>query len=149
MGGLAKDHEIITAGSSNSAIHTEVRGDPENDWPEPAAVKFEWRGKTKDGKGVEARLEGSLGDRLDRVDIMAEVPGFVKKIIGGVAGTKPYIYQVGHTFVLFQDSVSCNLAKLILGLLQYAVPMTLYLKIGEDDEINEQGTLFSEATFIS
>ncbi|KAI9794413.1 MAG: putative cell survival pathways protein [Peltula sp. TS41687] len=125
VGGLAQDDAIITAGPTNVAVHTEVRGDPENDWPEPADVRFEWRGKTKDGKQeVEARLEGSLGERLDRVDVMAEVPAFVKKIVGGVAGTKPYIYQ-------------------------YAVPMTLRLKIGDGEEISEQGNLFAEATFIS
>lgn len=95
VGGIAKDDEIITAGASNSAIHTEVKGDPENDWPEPGAVRFVWKGKTKtDGKDVDASIEGPLGDRLDRVDVMAEVPGFVKKIVGNVAGTKPYIYQV-------------------------------------------------------
>jgi hypothetical protein len=38
-------------------------------------------------------LAGPLGDRLDRVDIMAEVPGFVKNIVAAAVGTKPYIYQ--------------------------------------------------------
>ena len=97
VGGIARDGEIITAGSSNSAMHMEVKGDPENDWPEPGAVKFEWRGKTRDGQDVEAVLEGSLGQRIDRVDVLAHIPGFVKKIVGGVAGTKPYIYQVSCT----------------------------------------------------
>ncbi|KAI9821836.1 MAG: putative cell survival pathways protein [Pycnora praestabilis] len=123
VGGLVRDNEIICAGSSNSATHTEVKGDPENDWPEPGAVKFLWSGKTKDGKDVSASLAGSLGQRLDKIDVMAEVPGFVKKIVGGVAGTKPYIYQ-------------------------YALPLVLKIKIG-DEEIEEKGTLFSEATFIS
>ena len=94
VGGLVSDGEIICAGSSNSASHTEVRGDPDNDWPEPGAVKFLWSGKTKDGKDCAAKLSGSLGKRLDRVDVMAEVPKFVKNIVGNVAGTKPYIYQV-------------------------------------------------------
>jgi hypothetical protein len=94
VGGLIKDSEIICAGSSNSAAHSKIKGDPENDWPEPEAVKFEWSGKSKDGKTVEAILEGPLDERLDRVDVMAEVPGFVKKIVAGAAGTKPYIYQV-------------------------------------------------------
>jgi hypothetical protein len=95
VGGIVKDGEIITAGCNNAATHTEVKGDPENDWPEPSHAKFTWSGKSKDGKLVEAVLEGPLEDRLDRVDIMAEVPGFVKKIVAGAAGTKPYIYQVG------------------------------------------------------
>jgi hypothetical protein len=94
VGGLIKDNEIITAGSSNSATHSKIKGDPENDWPEPEAVRFEWFGKTKDGKTVEAVLEGPLDTRLDRVDVMAEVPGFVKNIVAAAAGTRPYIYQV-------------------------------------------------------
>jgi hypothetical protein len=94
VGGIAKDGELITAGSSNSATHTSVKQDEQNEWPEPSAVKFLWSGKTKDGKLVEAVMEGPLDERLDKVDVMAEVPGFVKKIVAGAAGTKPYIYQV-------------------------------------------------------
>ena len=94
VGGLVQDGEIICAGAANSASYTELNDDPDNEWPEPAAVKFEWSGSTKDGKLVTAELAGNLGVRLDKVDVMAEVPGFVKAIIGGVAGTKPYIYQV-------------------------------------------------------
>ena len=94
VGGIAKDGELIIAGSSNSATHTSVKQDEENEWPEPSAVKLLWNGKTKDGKPVEAIMEGPLDERLDRVDVMAEVPGFVKKIVAGAAGTKPYIYQV-------------------------------------------------------
>lgn len=94
VGGLIKDGEIVIANSSSSATHSKVKGDPENDWPEPEQIKFEWAGKTKEGKTVSALLEGPLNERLDRVDIMAEVPGFVKKIVAGAAGTKPYIYQV-------------------------------------------------------
>lgn len=123
VGGLVKDGEILCAGSSNTVTHTDVKGDSENDWPEPGAVKFTWTGKTKDGKPVEAILEDSLGERIDRVDVMAEVPGFVKNIVAAAAGTKPYIYQ-------------------------YARPMTLKVKTG-DEETSEQGTLFMEATFIS
>lgn len=93
-GGIARDGEIIYAGSGNSVQHTEVHEDPENEWPEPSAVKFAWAGNTKDGKSVKAEMQGNLGPRLDKVDVMAKVPGFIKTIVGGVVGTKPYIYQV-------------------------------------------------------
>lgn len=97
VGGVVHDEgEILCAGCDNSAQHTEVKDDPDNEWPEPKAVKFLWSGKTKDGKAVKAELGGNLGKRLDRVDVMAKVPGFIKAIVGGVAGTRPYIYQVGH-----------------------------------------------------
>ena len=106
VGGIAQDGEIIFAGSTNSAEHTEIKGDPENDWPEPSAVKFLWAGKAKDGRPISAVLEGSLGKRLDKIDVMAKVPGFVKTIVGGVAGTKPYIYQVILSALHTKPSVS-------------------------------------------
>ena len=94
VGGIIKNDEIIYAGSTNSATHTKIKADAVNDWPEPEEIKFEWKGKTKDGKTVDAILEGPLDARRDRVDVMDEVPGFVKTIVAAAAGTKPYIYQV-------------------------------------------------------
>jgi hypothetical protein len=96
VGVIAKDGEIIMGGCKNEATHLQVKSDSENDWPEPSTVKFTWAGTTKDGKLVEAVIEGALEDRLDRIDVMAEVPCFVKKIVAGTVGTKPYIYQVCH-----------------------------------------------------
>lgn len=95
VGGIATDGEILCAGSrGNSVEHTKVTADRENEWPEPEAVKYVWGGVTKDKKLVSATVEGSLGKRLDKVDVMAKIPGFIKTIVGGVVGTKPYIYQV-------------------------------------------------------
>ena len=95
VGGIATDGDILCAGSGgNSVEHTKVKKDSANDWTEPEAVKFIWGGQTKEGKTVSAKIEGSLGQRLDKVDVMEKVPGFIKTIVGGVAGTKPYIYQV-------------------------------------------------------
>jgi len=94
VGGIVKDGEIIMAGCDCEVTHTATKGDVENEWPEPTTIKYTWSGKTKDGKPVEAVVEGALEDRLDRIDVMAEVPGFVKQIVAGAVGTKPYIYQV-------------------------------------------------------
>lgn len=94
IAGIAKDGEVITAGTKGTATHTASKMDEVTDWPEPTSADFVWNGTTKDGKVVEATIGGSLGDRLDRVDVMTEVPAFIKKIAGGVAGTRPYIYQV-------------------------------------------------------
>jgi Svf1-like C-terminal lipocalin-like domain len=91
---LAQDNKIISAGASSSAKHTTAHTDSENDWPEPKTVSYEWRGSTSDGRPVVADVTGNLGQRLDRVDVLAHIPGFVKTIVGGVVGTKPYIYQV-------------------------------------------------------
>lgn len=142
VGGIIKDGEIVCAGSSNKAAHTIVKEDAQNEWPEPEAVKFTWAGKTKDGKEVEAVLEGSLGERLDKVDVMAEVPGFVKTIVASAAGTKPYIYQVCEPH--FDSSLHVTNQQ------QYSpqTPLSLKVNIG-GEETSEEGILFTEATFIS
>jgi len=126
VSGIVKDGEIITAGASGTATHTKVKSDSQNDWPEPEAIRFEWTGKTKDGKAVTAIIEGPLDERLDKVDVMEEVPGFVKQIVAAAAGTKPYIYQYSP----------------------YEHPAILKIKIG-DEEVTEQGVLLAEATFIT
>jgi Svf1-like C-terminal lipocalin-like domain len=92
----ASSGEILFAGADCTAEHTEVKGDAEVDWPEPAATKYVWRGKTPDGKDAVATLEGPLGDRLDRVDIMGELPGFIKQLASTASGTRPYIYQASQ-----------------------------------------------------
>ncbi|PHH75406.1 hypothetical protein CDD82_4460 [Ophiocordyceps australis] len=123
LGGVAKDGQIVWADCDNKAVHTQSNEDEETSWPEPSHIELSWTGKDKDGKSAEAVLEGSLGLRTDRVDIMAEVPGFIKKIVAGTAGTKPYIYQ-------------------------FSPKQTLRIKVG-DEEIVEEGQLLFEATFVS
>lgn len=125
VGSVVKNDKVLFTGASpdTKAEHTDVKGDPENDWPEPGAVRFTWQGKTADDKQGKAVLEGSLGTRTDRVDVMGELPKFVKAIVAGAAGTKPYIYQ-------------------------YVPKMTLKLDIG-GEVVEEEGQLFMEATFIS
>ena len=94
IGVIAKDGEIICGGCDVKVEHVAVKEDSENDWKEPTRARYTWNGTTKDGRKVEGVLEGDLEERIDRVDVMAEVPGFVKKIVAGAVGTKPYIYQV-------------------------------------------------------
>ncbi|KAL6719353.1 putative cell survival pathways protein [Lecanora helva] len=126
VGGIARDGEIICAGSAgNSVAHTNVKKDSDNDWPEPTDVRYVWKGLSKDRKEVSAKLEGNLGKRLDKVDVMEKVPGFIKTLVGGVVGTRPYIYQ-------------------------YSPREKLSLTVTIDGkETTEKGELFSEATFIS
>lgn len=106
VGGIVKDGEIIYAGVDNTVTHTASEQDPESDWPEPTSIKWTWKGKTADGQEVSAEVDGALGKRLDRVDVMGEVPGFIKTIAGSVAGTRPYIFQVCH----FEPS-TCSRSK--------------------------------------
>jgi Svf1-like C-terminal lipocalin-like domain/Svf1-like N-terminal lipocalin domain len=120
VGGIVKDDEIVFAGCSNEVTHIETKSDNDNDWPEPTTIKFAWSGTTKDGKAVEAVIEGALEDRIDRIDVMEEVPGFVKKIVAGAVGTKPYIYQVCR-FPSHQISPSLAYKILVLPSKQKAI----------------------------
>jgi hypothetical protein len=121
VSGIVTDGEIIAASTCGTVEHLKTQLDEEAGWPEPTDAKFVWK-SSKHGKDVEAVIEGPLGDRIDRVDVMAEVPAFIKKIASSAAGTKPYIYQ-------------------------YSKQMTLKVKIG-DRVIEEEGKFFGEATYI-
>ena len=145
VGCITKDDEIVYAGATNTATHTETLQDEESDWPEPTAIRWVWEGKAADGKDFHAEVDAPLGQRLDRIDVMAEVPGFFKAIAGSVAGTRPYIYQVYQQQQQQQthsDDADCGH--------QYSPKekLPLKLKIG-DTESQEEGWMFSEATFIS
>lgn len=123
VGALARDGELIYAGTTNEAKHLAATTDPISHWPEPKALLCHWTGK--DGKPVEAELMGDLGERTDRVDVLAHVPTIIKNLIGGVVGTKPIIFQ-------------------------YVSKDKMTLKIKEaGNETSESGALFCEATFIS
>lgn len=69
-----------------------------------------------------ALLDVKLKTKVERVDVMSEIPQFVKNIVSGVSGTKPYIYQ-------------------------YADAENFSLQI--DDCKTENGIGWTEVTFIS
>ncbi|TGZ80901.1 oxidative stress survival, Svf1-like protein [Ascodesmis nigricans] len=124
VSGITTPDSLVAASTKGTVEHYETKTDEVTEWPEPTALRYTWRGKTQDGKDVEGVIEGKLdAPRKDRVDFLAEVPQIIKSIVGGVVGTKPFIYQ-------------------------YSQPMKLKLKIG-DETIEEEGTIFAEATFIS
>ncbi|CAG9976158.1 unnamed protein product [Clonostachys byssicola] len=124
VGGITKGDTIQFAGSNNRVVHVKTEQDPDSDWLEPTRANYTWKGKDKDGNQVEANVEEDLGARLDRIDIMAELPAFVKSILATAVGLKPYCYQF-----------------------QYATKASLRIKVGEE-EIVEEGQLIAEATFI-
>lgn len=93
VGAIVKDGAILYAGPA-SAKHTASTQDSEIDWPEPKSILMEWSGTDTDGKDCKITLEGDLPVRTDRVDVLHHIPGFIKTIVGGVSGTRPYIYQV-------------------------------------------------------
>ncbi|KAK9476584.1 oxidative stress survival, Svf1-like protein [Lipomyces japonicus] len=124
VGAVVRKDQLLAATIVNTAEHTKVKSDDANGWPEPLEVKFTWSGVQPESlTPLQATLEGAIPNLVERVDVMSEIPAFVKKVVAGVAGTKPYIYQ-------------------------YSNPASIKVKFG-DEEYEEAGHLYSEATFIS
>lgn len=107
LGGIAKDGEIVYAGPA-TVKHTQSQSDPECHWPEPKAIEVHWSGGGSSGIAVHATLKGDLPSRSDRVDVLSHIPGFVKTIVGGVVGTRPYIYQVCGVLLITFPANFCS-----------------------------------------
>jgi Svf1-like C-terminal lipocalin-like domain len=91
---VSEDGSVFAAMVENAAIHTTVKRDEETGWDEPTSLELSWLGQTKDGVEVAATTESGLEDRVERVDVLAEIPAVIKAFIAGIAGTRPFIYQV-------------------------------------------------------
>lgn len=116
---LATNDKILSCSINNSIVHEQAKVD-EVGWPVPKAITFNFDGVDADNKPVVGKVSGDLTNLVERVDVLAEIPQFIKNIASGVSGTNPYIYQY------------CN---------------NLEITIDESDK--ETGIAFSEATFIS
>ncbi|KAN0063903.1 putative cell survival pathways protein [Thecaphora frezii] len=135
--------------SRSRAHHLDKTLDQDTGYQAPQSIRYTWQGPLLDaasGKGsasdaVEAELTVELGKPypssethglVDKVDVLAEIPYVVRKVVNVVAGTKPYIYQ------------TLNPTRLELQLPQG------YQGRGADEAKHQvQGTLFEEHTFIS
>lgn len=117
IGVVTTNDKILFASINNKVDHIDSKID-EIGWPVPNQIQFNFN-KALESSETRASVKGELKQLVERVDVMAEIPQFVKNIVSGVAGTKPYIYQF------------CN-------------DMTIQV-----DDVSEHGIGFNEATFIS
>lgn len=78
--------------------------DEETGWSYAKEIDYKFKGhliaddeneetKSDPESKVEFELKGPLTNIIERVDVMNEMPQFVKNIVSGVAATKPFIYQ--------------------------------------------------------
>ena len=128
VGGIALEDKVLSATIDNTVQHLETKIDPDTDWPEPTRIEFNWSGveassSNSSKRNVKAVIKQDLEERLERVDVLAEIPPWLKKIAHGVSGTRPFIYQ-------------------------WAKQATIQITVG-DETIEDKGTLYVEATFIS
>ena len=142
LGGIVKDGEVVFAGEC-TAEHVVAKQDTPNDWPEPRTIMWKWDGQA-DGKPAHAEVKGDLPLKIDRIEVLAHLPGFVKTFIGAATGLKPHIFQV-------RDSLLSISKCPLLTFSQYIShdKLPLNIKIDGQDEISETGKVFTEATFIS
>lgn len=117
--------EIISASmnNQNKTIHLDSEID-EIGWPIPHKIEFILNGLNNKNEKILTKCYGDLIKLSERVDVMAEIPQFVKNIVSGVAGTKPYIYQFSNEF-------------------------NLEINLPSGEIIKETGLGYNEATFIS
>ncbi|CUM49737.1 Survival factor 1 [Debaryomyces fabryi] len=115
---LTSNDKILSCSVNNEIVHENAEVD-EVGWPVPKSITFNFEGVSDDNKKVVGKVHGALKTLVERVDVMAEIPQFIKNIASGVAGTRPYIYQF------------CNDMEI------------------EIDGTKESGVSYSEATFIS
>lgn len=123
VGIVATDGKILCAGAQDAIEFTATKHDAEVGWDEPESVSMTWKGRPEDGNAFSARLSGSLGGRVERVDVLAQIPKFLKAVIASASGTKPFIYQTIPS-----------------------LPITVKV---DGTEHEEPGTSFMEATFIT
>ncbi|GAA94166.1 uncharacterized protein L969DRAFT_16391 [Mixia osmundae IAM 14324] len=139
----------VTAGSrdgkaGSSATHLEAVVDQETSYSVPQSIRFDWAGPLIDSPSSVAQAEilleldplaqskGKYEGKglIEKVDVLAEIPYLVKKVINVVAGTKPYIYQ-------WLNPVTAKIT----------IPSTT--ETGSTRELTVDGVLFNEATWIS
>ena len=104
VSGILKDDDLLLAGTQGVVEHVESKFDQSTEWMEPTVLRAVWKGKSPDGKEAEATLETPLDQRMDRVDVMAEVPAIIKKLVAGAVGTRPYIYQVRYSAMALYEA---------------------------------------------
>lgn len=131
IGCIVKDNKLVAACTGVKCDHLESEVDDVG-WPAPKRIRFELNGPkidasdseiTESANSVSATVEGDIPRLFDRVDVMAEIPSFVKILVSGVSGARPYIYQYRNK---------------------------LHMKLELDGQTYEEdGYAFSEATFIS
>lgn len=131
IGAVARDGELLATAVDVEFKHLDAAEDDVG-WPAPKGIEFTIKGPKpgvpdadidKPENQVTAVVSGRLDRLVDRVDVMAEIPTFVKRLASGVSGARPYIYQ-------------------------YSNKLQLSLTV-DGKETTEEAHTFSEATFIS
>jgi hypothetical protein len=125
IGSVVVDDSLVAVIADGEAEHLDTEPkDVDTDYPAPGKIAYRWKnGKSllqsavggepgnvsaeimldlQPTTGSKTTPTGSRNFRglIEKVDVLAQIPYLVKKVISYVAGTKPYIYQVCNHSVL-------------------------------------------------
>lgn len=67
--------------------------DPETGYCVPEHFDYRWIGVDMDGNDFEAVVSGSPASRMARIDLLSNLPLFLRKIVESLSSARPYIYQ--------------------------------------------------------
>lgn len=87
----------VPEGSGNKAEHQQLQLDQDTGYNTPRNLNFVWAGPaiSDRSKTVKANVQFDTSKGLaEKVDVLAEIPYFIKKVVNVVSGAKPYIYEV-------------------------------------------------------
>lgn len=145
-----------SAHSETRIVHGHRTLDESTGYEVPQEIKYTWDGpgltaadggvRAEPGTRVNASLQLSLGEPsatkglVDKVDVLAEIPYVVRKMVNYVAGTKPYIYQTLNPAKLTLSVPTSLLKEIDAKSSESAEPVT---------QLTLDGTVFEEHTFIS
>lgn len=128
-GELADDGALV----QSRAKHHDTKKDKDTGYNAPTRLSYHWKGPSLLGDAagtLTASVDLSVGDPqaysglIEKIDVLAEIPGPLKAVINYAAGVKPYIYA-------------------------WLNPATLNINLPDGKEEQVKGIVFNEATFIS
>lgn len=129
VAGVTHNGELLFTSSKVDIEHQDTKLDEEVGWSPPQKLVFDITGPPIDQATVEPscnlQISGDVGKLVQRIDVMAEIPAFVKRVVAGIAGARPFIYQFSNK------------------------KMKLKLTLTDGQVVEEEGHAFSETTFIS
>ena len=108
VGIVTTKDDVIMLSLDNNYEHLNSEID-EVGWPVPHDIRVQFdgvkkevsdeqiaKGEVSDADKCTAVIEAPMKNLVQKVDVMGEIPGFVKNIVSGIAGIKPYIYQFAN-----------------------------------------------------
>lgn len=144
FGILTDNSNILSVTIDNDFKHLNAEVDDVG-WNVPKEISIDYEGFTVDvtdeeianqeeteiheSKKVVANVNSKLANLVERIDVMNEIPNFIKSIVSGVSGTKPYIYQ----YAVDGSSLQINGAPVQKGITWIEVTF-----ISESEEITEE-----------